>query len=141
MSGEQFVFDILGLVTYSVTVDGNRMVGEKAGFWPKMSLNGWEVKRSNLLEEFSLSNLLETVCYSRSQVVYLGSFLWMGWVGGVSEGRPIGGSGGGIPRLLDMMITSAMAMFETAWITVCGGGLFFLCSSVIWTTSDRSPVT
>jgi len=65
----------------------------------------------------------------------------MGWVGDVSEGRPIGGSGGGIPRLLDITITSAMAMFETAWITVCGGGLFFLCSSVIWTTSDRSPVT
>ncbi len=76
-----------------------------------------------------------------SQVVYLGSFLWIGWVGDVSEGRPIGGRGGGIPRLLDMMITSAMAMFETAWITVCGGGLFFLCSSVIWTTSDLSPIT
>ena len=35
MSGEQFVFDILGLVTYSVTIDGNRMVGEKAGFLPQ----------------------------------------------------------------------------------------------------------
>ena len=115
--------------------------GKRLVFCLKMSLNGWKVKRSNLLEGFGLSNLLETLCYWRSQVVYLGSFLWMGWVGGVSEGRPIGGSGGGIPRLLDMMITSAMAMFETAWITVCGGGLFFLCSSVIWTTSDRSPVT
>ncbi len=76
----------------------------------------------------------------KSQVVYLGSFLRVGWFGEVSGGRPMGGKGGGIPRLLDMMITSAMAMFETAWITVCGG-LFFLCSSVIWATSDRSPVT
>ena len=84
------------------------------------------MKASNLLEGRHLSNLLETVCFWRSQVVYLGSFLWIGWVGDVSEGSPIGGRGGGIPRLLDMIITSAMAMFETAWITVCGGGLFFL---------------
>ena len=77
----------------------------------------------------------------KSQVVYLDSFLRVGWFGEASGGRPMGGKGGGIPRLLDMMITSAMAMFETAWITVCGGGLFFLCSSVIWATSDRSPVT
>src|SRR5213594_329512 len=76
-----------------------------------------------------------------AHVVYLGSFLWIGAVGDVSAGRPIGGSGGGIPRLLDMMMTSAKAILETAWITCCGGGLFFLCSSVISTTSDRSPVT
>ena len=28
MAREQFVFDILGLVTYLVTVDGNRMAGK-----------------------------------------------------------------------------------------------------------------
>ena len=49
-----------------------------------------------------------------AHVVYLGSFLWIGAVGDVSAGRPIGGSGGGIPRLLDMMMTSAKAILETA---------------------------
>ena len=122
-------------------LDGNRMAREKGGFSPQDEVEPREVKHSNLLEECHLSNLLEKVRYWKSQVVYLGSFLWMGWVGDASEGRPIGGRGGGIPRLFDMMMTSAMAMFETAWITVWGGGLFFLCSSVIWTTSDLSPVT
>jgi hypothetical protein len=78
---------------------------------------------------------------SAPQVVYLDSFLWTGWDGDASAGRPIGGRGGGIPRLLDMMMTSAIAMLETAWITCCGGGLLFLCSSIIWMTSDRSAET
>src|SRR5437667_7962891 len=33
VTAEQFVIDILGLVTYSVTVDGNRMVGGKGWFF------------------------------------------------------------------------------------------------------------
>jgi hypothetical protein len=73
-----------------------------------------KIETSNLLEGRHISNLLEVLGNSGLQVVYLDSFLWTGWVGDVSAGRPIGGRGGGIPRLLDMMMTSAIAMLETA---------------------------
>jgi len=43
----------------------------------------------------------------------------------------MGGSGGGIPRLFEMMIASARATLDTAWIIEGGGGLFFLFSSTI----------
>src|SRR2546429_7916159 len=70
----------------------------------------------------------------KSQVVYLDSFLRVGWFGETSGGRPMGGKGGGIPRALDIMITFFMAMFEATWITVCGGRRLFLCSSIFFAT-------
>ena len=53
----------------------------------------------------------------------------------------MGGSGGGIPRLFDNRIASAIAMLDTAWIIATGGGLFCLCSSIILETSSFSPNT
>src|SRR5213596_532192 len=75
----------------------------------------------------------------RLEVVYLDSFLGPGCCAAPSVGTPMGGSGGGIPRLLEMIIASAIAILETAWITVAGGGRFLLLSSIIWLTSARSP--
>ena len=43
----------------------------------------------------------------------------------------MGGSGGGITRLFDNRIASAIAMLDTAWIIATGGGLFCLCSAMI----------
>src|SRR5712692_3905429 len=51
------------------------------------------------------------------------------------------GSGGGIPRLLDNKIASAIAMLDTAWIIATGGGLFCLCSFIILKISSFSPYT
>ncbi len=48
----------------------------------------------------------------------------------------MGGSGGGIPRLFDNRIASAIAMLDTAWIIATGSGLFCLCSSIILETSS-----
>ena len=53
----------------------------------------------------------------------------------------MGGSGGGIPRLFDNRIASAIAMLDTAWIIATGGGLFCLCSSIILEISSFSPIT
>ena len=51
----------------------------------------------------------------------------------------MGGSGGGIPRVFDNRIASAIAMLDTAWIIATRGGLFCLCSSIILDTSSFSP--
>ena len=72
-------------------------------------------------------------------MVYVDSFFRLGWGTDASAGIPIGGSGGGIPRLFEMTMASAIAMLDTAWITVAGGGLLFLFSSTICKISVRSP--
>jgi len=42
-------------------------------------------------------------------------------------------------RLRESSIASAIAAFETAWISCAGGGFLALCSSIIFFVSSLSP--
>ena len=69
---------------------------------------------SNFLETLETSNILDGFGFPQSHVVYRGSFFGAGDVVLPSAGTPIGGNGGGIPRLFEMMIASARAILDTA---------------------------